>query len=107
MLVTSVFLDKPSYFSLIAEYAPTSDPPVRYSAGLYVHIYIYIYTYIYFLFLSTSCMILPYLPVRPSVHDTVTQTLRIRGDAEGEWGFLYRSTLGSLMSGLSEAMEVR
>ncbi len=35
------------------------------------------------------------------------QTLRIRGEAEGEWGFLYRSTLGSLMSGLSEIMEVR
>lgn len=35
------------------------------------------------------------------------QTLRLRGEAEGEWGFLYRSTLGSLMSGLSEVMEVR
>lgn len=35
------------------------------------------------------------------------KTLRIRGEAEGEWGFLYRSTLGSLMSGLSEVMEVR
>lgn len=45
--------------------------------------------------------------VHPSVDDPVTQTLRLRGDAEGEWGFLYRSTLGSLMSGLSETMEVR
>lgn len=34
------------------------------------------------------------------------QTLRIRGEAEGEWGFLYRSTLGSLMSGLTEIMKV-
>lgn len=39
--------------------------------------------------------------------DADTKTLRIRGEAEGEWGFLYRSTLGSLMSGLSEVMEVR
>lgn len=46
-------------------------------------------------------------PVRPSVDIPVTQTLRIRGDAEGEWAFLYRSTLGSLMSGLTETMEVR
>lgn len=44
--------------------------------------------------------------IKPAVMRAL-DTLRIRGDAEGEWGFLYRSTLGSLMSGLSEAMEVR
>ncbi|CAM9272888.1 unnamed protein product [Scytosiphon promiscuus] len=44
--------------------------------------------------------------IKPSVMRAL-DTLRIRGDAEGEWGFLYRSTLGSLMSGLSEIMEVR
>ncbi|CAM9268078.1 unnamed protein product, partial [Hapterophycus canaliculatus] len=44
--------------------------------------------------------------IKPSVMRAL-DTLRIRGEAEGEWGFLYRSTLGSLMSGLSEIMEVR
>eukprot|EP00752_Nemacystus_decipiens_P017705 g15874.t1 len=44
--------------------------------------------------------------IKPSVMRAL-DTLRIRGAAEGEWGFLYRSTLGSLMTGLSEVMEVR
>lgn len=46
-------------------------------------------------------------PVHPFLRYRAHQTLRIRGEAEGEWGFLYRSTLGSLMTGLSEVMEVR
>ncbi|CBJ30884.1 conserved unknown protein [Ectocarpus siliculosus] len=44
--------------------------------------------------------------IKPSVMRAL-DTLRIRGEAEGEWGFLYRSTLGSLMTGLSEVMEVK
>ncbi|CAB1114084.1 unnamed protein product [Ectocarpus sp. CCAP 1310/34] len=44
--------------------------------------------------------------IKPSVMRAL-DTLRMRGEAEGEWGFLYRSTLASLMMGLSEVMEVK
>ncbi|CAM9525490.1 unnamed protein product [Ascophyllum nodosum] len=44
--------------------------------------------------------------IKPTVNRAL-DTLRIRGEAEGEWGFLYRSTLGSLMSEISAVMEVR
>ena len=104
---TSIFFDEPSTSRCLPNpLRPLTRRNVFLPVSLYMYIYLYIYIYIYISVPFYELYANP-LPARPSVDNPVTQTLRIRGNAEGEWGFLYRSTLGSLMSGLTETMEVR
>lgn len=44
--------------------------------------------------------------IKPTVNAAV-RTLRAAGQAPGEWGYLYRTTLGSLLNTLTETIQVR